>query len=226
MVDRAAGALSLPDDWPADPDLSLALNRMGSFDWDLVSGLMHLDQPASRGVRSAPGRVRRPPGEPGSARAAGRGRPARRPGRAGPQERQRPATARTSASAAATAACAGPTPRAASAATTTGRPLRIIGIVRDATQELADSTARLEARRGAPPADQRRRGHHRRPRPRPDRPGRHRRAQGLRTAWSTSARPAWSWGCSRRAGSTWSPKGPRAPSCPAPATPGSTRSTR
>ncbi|WP_185992921.1 SpoIIE family protein phosphatase [Streptomyces sp. 130] len=46
MDDRAAGALSLPDDWPAHPDLSLALNRMGSFDWDLDSGLMHLDRPA------------------------------------------------------------------------------------------------------------------------------------------------------------------------------------
>ncbi|MEU2248421.1 SpoIIE family protein phosphatase [Streptomyces sp. NPDC019224] len=46
MDDRVAGALSLPDDWPAPPDLSLALNRMGSFDWDLDSGLMHMDRPA------------------------------------------------------------------------------------------------------------------------------------------------------------------------------------
>ncbi|WP_329126482.1 SpoIIE family protein phosphatase [Streptomyces sp. NBC_01465] len=46
MVDRTAGTSSLPDDWPAHPDLSLALNRMGSFDWDLDSGLMHLDQSA------------------------------------------------------------------------------------------------------------------------------------------------------------------------------------
>ncbi|MEV8531334.1 SpoIIE family protein phosphatase [Streptomyces sp. NPDC051211] len=38
--------VSLPDDWPAHPDRSLALNRMGSFDWDLVTGLMHLDAPA------------------------------------------------------------------------------------------------------------------------------------------------------------------------------------
>ncbi|MER5935202.1 SpoIIE family protein phosphatase [Streptomyces sp. NPDC002054] len=37
--------VSLPDDWPAHPDRSLALNRMGSFDWDLVTGLMHLDAP-------------------------------------------------------------------------------------------------------------------------------------------------------------------------------------
>ncbi|MCX4820834.1 SpoIIE family protein phosphatase [Streptomyces sp. NBC_01142] len=45
MVDRAAGALSLPDDWPAHADLSLTLNRMGSFDWDLASGLMYVDRP-------------------------------------------------------------------------------------------------------------------------------------------------------------------------------------
>src|SRR5687768_5641649 len=45
MVDRAAGALSLPDDWPAHADVSLHLNRMGTFDWDLSSGLMHMDGP-------------------------------------------------------------------------------------------------------------------------------------------------------------------------------------
>ncbi|WP_371680073.1 SpoIIE family protein phosphatase [Streptomyces sp. NBC_01276] len=33
-------------DWPARPDLSLALNRMGTFDWDLESGRMHLDATA------------------------------------------------------------------------------------------------------------------------------------------------------------------------------------
>lgn len=33
-------------DWPAGPDLSLALNRMGTFDWDLDSGRMHLDATA------------------------------------------------------------------------------------------------------------------------------------------------------------------------------------
>ncbi|MEV6652975.1 SpoIIE family protein phosphatase [Streptomyces sp. NPDC051219] len=37
---------TLPDDWPALPDLSLALNRMGSFDWDLSTGLMHMDRTA------------------------------------------------------------------------------------------------------------------------------------------------------------------------------------
>ncbi|MEU9039047.1 SpoIIE family protein phosphatase [Streptomyces sp. NPDC048352] len=33
-------------DWPARPDLSLALNRMGTFDWDLDSGRMYLDATA------------------------------------------------------------------------------------------------------------------------------------------------------------------------------------
>lgn len=39
-------SVSLPDDWPAHPDRSLSLNRMGSFDWDLVTGLMHMDSAA------------------------------------------------------------------------------------------------------------------------------------------------------------------------------------
>ncbi|MFI6638420.1 SpoIIE family protein phosphatase [Streptomyces sp. NPDC050504] len=34
-----------PDDWPAAPDRILALNRQGTFDWDLDAGLMHLDAP-------------------------------------------------------------------------------------------------------------------------------------------------------------------------------------
>lgn len=46
MVDRGASALSLPDDWPAHPDPILALNRMGSFDWDLDTGLMNMDAQA------------------------------------------------------------------------------------------------------------------------------------------------------------------------------------
>lgn len=44
MPDAAAKPdASMPDDWPAGPELSLALNRMGSFDWDLDSGRLHLD---------------------------------------------------------------------------------------------------------------------------------------------------------------------------------------
>ncbi|KWT61768.1 protein phosphatase [Streptomyces albus subsp. albus] len=45
MADRGAkpSAVSVPDDWPAHPDLTLALNGMGGFDWDLDSGRMHMD---------------------------------------------------------------------------------------------------------------------------------------------------------------------------------------
>ncbi|WP_432136748.1 MULTISPECIES: SpoIIE family protein phosphatase [unclassified Streptomyces] len=43
MADRGASALSLPDDWPAHPDPILALNRMGTFDWDLDTGMFHMD---------------------------------------------------------------------------------------------------------------------------------------------------------------------------------------
>ncbi|WP_328660655.1 SpoIIE family protein phosphatase [Streptomyces sp. NBC_00334] len=46
MSDRGASAPSLPDDWPAHPDPILALNRMGSFDWDLDAGLFHMDAQA------------------------------------------------------------------------------------------------------------------------------------------------------------------------------------
>src|SRR5690606_29991762 len=46
MADRGAGVLSLPDDWPDHPDPLLALNRMGSFDWDLDTGVMQMDAQA------------------------------------------------------------------------------------------------------------------------------------------------------------------------------------
>ncbi|MGW7378083.1 SpoIIE family protein phosphatase [Streptomyces sp. NPDC054794] len=46
MTDRGVSALSVQEDWPAHPDPILALNRMGSFDWDLDSGLLHMDAQA------------------------------------------------------------------------------------------------------------------------------------------------------------------------------------
>ncbi|WP_432094002.1 SpoIIE family protein phosphatase [Streptomyces sp. bgisy100] len=48
MVDRGTAPAStpLPDEWPMRPEINLALNRMGSFDWDLDSGRMHLDAAA------------------------------------------------------------------------------------------------------------------------------------------------------------------------------------
>ncbi|NUK32923.1 SpoIIE family protein phosphatase [Streptomyces lunaelactis] len=143
MVDRAAGALSLPDDWPAHPDLSLILNRMGSFDWDLASGLMHLDRTGHEVFDLRPGEY---DGHPESlafrvphdesirldtlvAQALKNGsehygayfRIRRRDGSLRWTHTQ------------------GFVRR-----DETGRPLRIIGIIRDATEELADSTTRRE----------------------------------------------------------------------------------
>ncbi len=47
--------VSLPDDWPAHPDRSLSLNRMGSFDWDLETGLLHMDAAALEVYDMTPG---------------------------------------------------------------------------------------------------------------------------------------------------------------------------
>ncbi|MGP3922082.1 SpoIIE family protein phosphatase [Streptomyces sp. 8N616] len=48
MVDRGTppAAAPLPDDWPMRAEANLALNRMGSFDWDLDGGRLHMDDPA------------------------------------------------------------------------------------------------------------------------------------------------------------------------------------
>ncbi|MFD8691330.1 SpoIIE family protein phosphatase [Streptomyces sp. NPDC059651] len=143
MDDRVAGALSLPDDWPAHPDLSLALNRMGSFDWDLDSGLMHMEQaaldvfdlradeydnrPATLGKRVPPDEGVRLDAMVTQALKSGRKnygayfRILRRDGTLQWTHTQ------------------GFVQRDGN-----GRPRRIIGIVRDATQELADATARHE----------------------------------------------------------------------------------
>ncbi|MDP5316263.1 SpoIIE family protein phosphatase [Streptomyces poriferorum] len=143
MDDRVAGALSLPDDWPAHPDLSLALNRMGSFDWDLDSGLMHMEQaaldvfdlradeydnkPTTLGTRVPPDEGVRLDAMVTQALKSGRKnygayfRILRRDGTLQWTHTQ------------------GFVQRDA-----TGRPRRIIGIVRDATQELAEATARHE----------------------------------------------------------------------------------
>ncbi|MFI9202694.1 SpoIIE family protein phosphatase [Streptomyces sp. NPDC053048] len=57
MVDRGAlpAAPAPPDDWPARPELILALNRTGSFDWDLLSGRLHLDEVALEVLEVPPG---------------------------------------------------------------------------------------------------------------------------------------------------------------------------
>ncbi|MEU9391117.1 SpoIIE family protein phosphatase [Streptomyces sp. NPDC048324] len=152
MVDRGASALSLPDDWPAHPDPILALNRMGSFDWDLDSGLFHMDAQAHEVFDVRPDEfdghpeqlsVRVPPAEAyrldalvaqamkdGSENYGAYFRIRRRDGSLRWTHTQ------------------GHIRR-----DETGRPRRIIGIVRDATQELAElaaheeRTAQEEARR-------------------------------------------------------------------------------
>ncbi|MFJ8849859.1 SpoIIE family protein phosphatase [Streptomyces sp. NPDC102437] len=143
MDDRVAGALSLPDDWPAHPDLSLALNRMGSFDWDLDSGLMHMDRPAldvfDLRVEEYDNRPEtlglRVPSDEGVrldavvAQALKRGQ-----SNYGAyfRIRRRDGSLRWTHT------------QGFIRRDGTGRPHRIIGIVRDATQELADSNARRE----------------------------------------------------------------------------------
>ncbi|WP_236242542.1 SpoIIE family protein phosphatase [Streptomyces sp. CC228A] len=143
MVDPAADALSLPEDWPAHPDQSLSLNRMGSFDWDLDAGLMHMDEVALDVFQLDPdeydGRPsslsrRVPPSE--AVRLDGMVTQALKSGRshygAYFRIRTRDGSLRWTHT-------QGFIRRDAS-----GRPHRIIGIVRDATQELAEATARLE----------------------------------------------------------------------------------
>ncbi|MFI6106249.1 SpoIIE family protein phosphatase [Streptomyces sp. NPDC051310] len=143
MADPAADALSLPEDWPAHPDLSLSLNRMGSFDWDLDAGLMHMDQAAldvfQVDAADYDGRpeslaVRVPPVE--AIRLDGMVTQALKNGSshygAYFRIRDRKGKLRWTH----TQGCI--------RRDGTGRPRRIIGIVRDATQELTESTARFE----------------------------------------------------------------------------------
>ncbi|MFF7330240.1 SpoIIE family protein phosphatase [Streptomyces sp. NPDC090306] len=140
MVDRGASALSLPDDWIAHPDPILALNRMGSFDWDLDTGLMYLDaqalevfdlsadeydhRPGSLGPRVPPGEGQRLDTlvsqalKDGSENYGAYFRLRRRDGSTRWTHTQ------------------GYIRR-----DETGRPRRIVGIVRDATQELTESAA-------------------------------------------------------------------------------------
>ncbi|MBO4252674.1 SpoIIE family protein phosphatase [Streptomyces griseorubiginosus] len=143
MVDRGASALSLPDDWPAHPDPILALNQMGSFDWDLDSGLFHMDAQAHEVFDLRPDEYD--------------GRPETLAVRVPPAEAYRLDTAVTQAMKDGSenyGAYFRVRRRDGSLRWThtqgyirrdeTGRPRRIIGIVRDATQELIESAARQE----------------------------------------------------------------------------------
>ncbi|MGP4115465.1 SpoIIE family protein phosphatase [Streptomyces sp. 4N509B] len=44
--DAVPSAAPLPEDWPVEPAVCLARNHMGSFDWDLARDLMYLDSSA------------------------------------------------------------------------------------------------------------------------------------------------------------------------------------
>ncbi|MBT2416480.1 serine/threonine-protein phosphatase [Streptomyces sp. ISL-22] len=143
MVDRGASALSLPDDWPAHPDPILALNRMGSFDWDLDTGLFHMDAQAHEVFDLRPDEfdghpatlaVRVPP--PEAYRLDGLVAQAMKDGSenygAYFRIRCRDGTLRWTHT------------QGYIRRDETGRPRRIIGIVRDATDELAESEERRE----------------------------------------------------------------------------------
>ncbi|WP_274564384.1 SpoIIE family protein phosphatase [Streptomyces spiramyceticus] len=143
MVDREVSSLSLPDDWPAHPDLSMALNRMGCFDWDLDSGLLYMDEAALDVFDMAHDEYS--------------GRPEDLASRVTPSEGARldalVAEALKNGSSTYGAYFRIRTregglrwshTQGSIGRDSTGRPRRIIGIVRDATQELADSTARVE----------------------------------------------------------------------------------
>ncbi|WP_030871614.1 SpoIIE family protein phosphatase [Streptomyces sp. NRRL S-37] len=143
MADRGASPPSLPDDWPDHPDPILALNRMGSFDWDLDAGVMQMDaqaheifdlrpdeyddHPETLGGRVPPGEARRLDTVVSQALKAGSENYG-----AYFRVRCRDGSLRWTHT-------QGYIRRDES-----GRPRRIIGIVRDATQELRDSEARRD----------------------------------------------------------------------------------
>ncbi|KPI17528.1 putative PAS/PAC sensor protein [Actinobacteria bacterium OK074] len=143
MVDRGASALSLPDDWPAHSDPILALNRMGSFDWDLDTGTFHMDPKAHEIFDVRPEEY---DGRPGSLQGRVPATEGRRLDAAvsraikdGSENygayfrvRRRDGTLRWTHT------------QGYIRRDETGRPRRVIGIVRDATEELLDSRARGE----------------------------------------------------------------------------------
>ncbi|MFH7600080.1 SpoIIE family protein phosphatase [Streptomyces racemochromogenes] len=134
--------VSLPEDWPAHPDRSLSLNRMGSFDWDLVTGLMHLDT-AALDVFDTP-----PEEYDGRPESLGRRVPAGEAARLDALVSSALKSGSDSYGAYFRLRCRdgrmrwthtqGRVMRAGD-----GRPYRIIGIVRDATEELSHSAERL-----------------------------------------------------------------------------------
>ncbi|MEU0336467.1 SpoIIE family protein phosphatase [Streptomyces sp. NPDC006193] len=141
MADRGARAPSLPQDWPVHADPILALNRMGSFDWDLDAGAFHMDAQAFEVFDLLPeefdGRpeslaVRVPPSEAARLDAV-----VARAIKDGSENYRAYFRIR----------CRDGTPRWTHTQgyirrDDSGRPRRVVGIVRDATEELADSASR------------------------------------------------------------------------------------
>lgn len=132
------------DDWPAPPGLSLALNRTGTFDWDLISGQLHMDRSALDVFDMAPEEYDGRPETLGSRVTPGEGTrldalvsQALKNGSdhygAYFRVRLRDGTARWTHT-------QGYVCRDA-----TGRPQRILGVVRDATQELTEYSDRPTA---------------------------------------------------------------------------------
>ncbi|MDF3301697.1 SpoIIE family protein phosphatase [Streptomyces tropicalis] len=154
MAEQGAHALSLPDDRPALPEQILALNHMGSFDWDLDTGQFRMDAEAHRIFDLLPGefdgrpenladRVPRAEGHRLDTEVSRAMKDGRDNYGAYFRIRRRDGTLRW-------AHTQGFIRRDG-----TGRPRRILGIVRDATDELSDSTAVPErVRRAAARRDQ------------------------------------------------------------------------
>ncbi|MFJ2901362.1 SpoIIE family protein phosphatase [Streptomyces sp. NPDC087212] len=143
MADRGGSALSLPDDCPAHPDPILALNQMGSFDWDLDAGLFHMDAQAHEVFDLRPDEYDGDPESLGIRVPIAEGRrldtlvaQAIKDGSenygAYFRLRRRDGTLRWTHT------------QGYIRRDETGRPRRIIGIVRDATRELSDTEARSE----------------------------------------------------------------------------------
>jgi PAS domain S-box-containing protein len=143
MAEQGARALALPEGWPAHPDPILALNRMGSFDWDLDTGLFSMDAQAHKIFDVTPEEY---DGRPESLAA-------RIPGSEG--TRLDALVARAMKDGSENYGTYMRVRRRDGSLTwihtqghirrdPTGRPRRIIGIVRDATEELNDSAGLQE----------------------------------------------------------------------------------
>ncbi|MFR9787559.1 SpoIIE family protein phosphatase [Streptomyces sp. MB22_4] len=141
MADRGASALSLPEDWPAHPDPILALNHMGTFDWDLDKGLFHMDAQAHEVFDLLPEEY------DGRAESLVLRVPVPEAARLDALVAQSIKEGRENYGAYFRIRCRDGTPRWTHTQgyirrDGNGRPRRVVGIVRDATQELAESAAR------------------------------------------------------------------------------------